>query len=151
MLRTLSSCITCVQHCGGVQYCGGYHDACERYLEYRGGHLEYWWETQNCGGNPDAHGGYHEYHGGTILCNLSTMGNIMMYVGDIMSTVGYSNNKRFSLMALKITFTVLNTPTVLKISPTVFKISPTCIMIPHGTAHTLYRVLYSIFSSIFRW
>ena len=114
-----------MQHCGGVQYRGGYHDACERYLEYRGGHLEYWWETQYCGGNHDARGGYHEYHGGTILCNLTTVGDIMMYVGDIMSTVGYSNNKRFSLTALKITLTVLNTLTVLKISPMVR-------YIPHG-------------------
>ena len=47
---------------GGVQYCGGY-------LEYRGG-VQY-------------RGGYHEY-GGVIL---STVGDIMMHVGDIMSTV----------------------------------------------------------------
>ena len=33
--------------------------------------------------------------GGTILCNLSTVGDIMIHVGDIMSTVGGSNNKRF--------------------------------------------------------
>ena len=41
--------------------------------------------------------------GDTILCNLSTMGDIMTHVGNIMSTVwgcsvswGYSNKKRFS-------------------------------------------------------
>ena len=40
-------------------------------------------------------GGYLEYHrgcsvpwGDIIFCNLSTVGNIMMHVGDIMSTVG---------------------------------------------------------------
>ena len=32
--------------------------------------------------------GDHEYHGDTILCNLSTVGDIMIHVGDIMSTVG---------------------------------------------------------------
>ena len=42
--------------------------------------------------------------------------------------------------------TVLNTPTVLKISPTVLMISPTVLNTPrywnpHGTAHTLYRVI----------
>ena len=37
--------------------------------------------------------------------------------------------------------TVLNTPTVLKISPTVLMISPTVLNTPHGTAHTLYRVV----------
>ena len=42
------------EHCGGVQYCGGYHP-----LKF-------------------------EYHG-----------DIMTHVGDIMSTMGYSNNKRF--------------------------------------------------------
>ena len=47
------------------------------YLEYRGG-------VQYCGG-------YHEYHVGVILSTVgvfSTMGDIMMHVGDIMSTVG---------------------------------------------------------------
>ena len=64
------------------------------YLEYRGGYH-------------NAHWGNHEYRGvfntmeDTILCNLSTMGDIMIHVGDIIgtvegfSTVGYSNNKRF--------------------------------------------------------
>ena len=37
--------------------------------------------------------GYHESHGaggGTILCNLSTVGDIIMHVRDIMSNVGCS-------------------------------------------------------------
>ena len=55
----------CVQYRGGAQYCG-------RYLEYRGG-VQY-------------RGGYHEYCGGTVGV-FSTVGVIMMHVGDIMSTV----------------------------------------------------------------
>ena len=57
---------------GGVQYSGGYHEYPGSYLEYRG---------------DDASGGYHEHHGGiqyhgdTILCNLSTVGDIMSIVG----------------------------------------------------------------------
>ena len=55
---------------GGVQYRGGY-------LEYRGG-VQY-------------HGGYHEYHGGYLeycgRCSVPWEGDIMMHVGDIMSTV----------------------------------------------------------------
>ena len=67
----------------------------------------------------------------TILWNLSTVGDIMIHVGDIMSTVGvfstvgYSNNKRFPPP------TILNTPTVLMISPTVLSI-------PHGIQDNPY-------------
>ena len=88
------------------------------------------------------------------------MGDIMIHVGDIMSTVGvfstvgYSNNKRFpptvlntptvlkitptvlnTPMVLKISPTVLNTPTVLKISPRVLMISPTVLNTLHGPEH----------------
>ena len=71
---------------GDVQYHGGYHDA-------RGGYH-------------DARGGYHEYRGGTEIMMFSIVGGYhplkFEYHGDIMSTlgvfstVGYSNNKRFS-------------------------------------------------------
>ena len=84
-----------LEYCGDVQYCGGYHDKC--------GCLEYCGDVQYCGG-------YHEYDGvilstaqilstmgdimstvgDTILCNLSTMGDIMIHVGNIMSIVGFS-------------------------------------------------------------
>ena len=69
---------------------GGYHDKCEDimstvgvfstmgdYLEYRGGYLEYHGGCSVPWGNHDACGGYQEYHG-----------DIIMYVGDIMSTMG---------------------------------------------------------------
>ena len=75
-------------------------------------------------------GGYHEYRGG---CSVS-WADIMMHVGDIMSTVEgvqYRGGKSLLLFEYP---TVLNTPTVLMISPMVLMISPTCIMIsPHGT------------------
>ena len=67
----------CVQYCGvcstveGVQYRGRYHEYCGGYLVYRGGYHEY------CGG-------YLEYRGGYSV----PWENIMMHVGDIMSTVG---------------------------------------------------------------
>ena len=73
ILRTghRSPCIMCVQYRGGCSVPWRYH-------EYRGGYLEY-------RGGVQYRGGYHEYCGGVIL---STMGDIMMHVGDIMSTVG---------------------------------------------------------------
>ena len=67
---TFSPCIMC------VQYCGGYHDACEGYFVYRGG-VQY-------------HGGYHKYCGVILstVGTLSTMGDIMMHLGDIMMHIG---------------------------------------------------------------
>ena len=51
------------------------------YLEYHGGYSVPW-------GDITMHVGYHEYRGGcsvpwgdTMLCNLSTMGDIMMQMG----------------------------------------------------------------------
>ena len=70
-----------------VQYRGGYHDACEGYLEYRGGV---------------------QYHGGimsTVGGHLSTVGDIMMHVGDInmhvedmMITVGVFSTMRDTIL-----------------------------------------------------
>ena len=63
----------------------------------------------------------------------------MIHVGDIMSTVGvfstvgYSNNKRFSP-------TVLNTLHGTHDIPHVHHDIPHGTEHPHGTAHTLYRV-----------
>ena len=102
---------------GGVQYRGGYHDKCGRYLEYREGLSGVPWRK------------------------LSTVGDIMMHVGDIMSTVGVFSEDLLSFEyphgtehphsthdiphmyphGTQITKdripTVLNTPTVLMISP----------------------------------
>ena len=63
---------------GDVQYRGGY-------LVYRGGYLVYRGDAMSTVGDTQYRRGYHD------ACE------------DIMSTVGYSNNKRFSP-------TVLNTP-----------------------------------------
>ena len=84
---------------------------------------------------------------------LSTMGDVQ-YRGDILSTVGcsvlrgYSNNERFSPTVLKISSqvhhdspTVLNIPTVLKIFLHMHHDIPHGTEHPHGTAHTLYRVI----------
>ena len=69
---------------GGVQYREGYHEYCGGYLEYRGGYLVSW-------GYYDACEGYHEYHGGPgvfstvediIFCNLSTVGDTTIHVGE---------------------------------------------------------------------
>ena len=51
---------------GGVKYRGGYHDAGGGYHEYRGG-IQY-------------HGGYHPL-------KFEYRGDIMLHVGDTMSTV----------------------------------------------------------------
>ena len=78
----------------------------------------------------------HEYHrgvfstvGDTILCNLNTVGDIMIHVGDIMSTVGvfstvrYSN-KRFSPHCTE--------------HPPYSRCPPTCIMISPTVLNTCY-------------
>ena len=73
------------EYTGGVQYIGGYHDACGGYHDA-------------CGGYHDACGGYHGYirgcsvhwgdpsvHRGDIMSTLgmfSTSGDIMMHVGE---------------------------------------------------------------------
>ena len=76
---------------GSVQYRGGYHDKCCRYLEYHGVFstmgdimntvgviLSTVGDTQYREGYHDACGGYHEYRGGVqynrgeIFCYLST-------------------------------------------------------------------------------
>ena len=74
-----------------------------------------WRDILSTVGDTQCRRGYHDARGGimstmgvfntvgdTILCNLSTVGDIMIHVGDIMSTVrgvqyrgGNSNNKRF--------------------------------------------------------
>ena len=81
-------------------------------------------------------GGYLEYRGG---CSVP-WGDIMMHVGDIMSTVEggqYRGGKNLLLFEYP---TVLNTPMVLMISPTCIMISPHGTQIskdgvPHGTKH----------------
>ena len=122
-------------------------------------------DTQYLGGYHDARGGYHEYRGGcsvplgdTILCNLSTMGDIMMHVGDIMSTVGsvqYHGGTQIrkdffphgtehpKVLMMKITLTVLMiSPTVLNTPrysryPHIYHDIPTVLSIPHGTQDIL--------------
>ena len=95
------------------------------YLVSRGGHLEY------CGGC-SVPLGISWYMWGTslstlgdiIFCNLSTVGNIMIHVGDVVSTVGglvpwkYSNNKTFILHGTN------GPPTVLMVLPR-YWVSPT--------------------------
>ena len=59
---------------------GGYHEYHGGYLEYRGG-------SQHRGGYHDARGdimstmGVFNTMGDTVLCNLSTVGGIMIHVG----------------------------------------------------------------------
>ena len=146
-------CIMCVQYRGGcsvpwgdimstvvgyLEYRGGYHDKCGGYLEDRGGCSVPWGDIMSTVGVIlSTVGGYHDACGGiswvpwgcsvpwgdTILWNLSTVGDIMMHVEDIMSTVGYSNNKRLF-------------PHSTEHPPRYSWYPPTCIMIsPHGTEH----------------
>ena len=82
------------------------------YLEYRGGCSVPWGYHEYCGG-------YLEYRGGCSVPwgMFSTVGDIMMHAGDIMSTVEgvqYRGGKSLLLFEYP---TVLNTPTVLMISP----------------------------------
>ena len=124
---------------------GGYHDKCGGYLEYRGG-VQYrggiswvpWGMFSTVGGYHDACGGdimstvgVFSTVGDTILWNLSTVGGYHDTCGGIswvpwgvFSTVGYSNNKRFS-----------------QDIPPRYWTPPTVLSTPHGTAHTLYRVV----------
>ena len=180
-----------------LEYRGGYHDKCGDILSTVGvfstmgdimstvgGYLEYRGVFSNVGDIMMHVRGYHEYHGGVSTVGgyhplkFEYRGGISWYMwGDIISTVGYSNNKRFSLhgtehptalmispTCIMISPTVLNTPTILKITPpwyswypstvlntpqysryppTVLTISPMVLNNPHGTAHTLYRVKWS--------
>ena len=61
--------------------------------------------------------------GDTILCNLSTVGDIMHTMEGVQYREGTQIIKDFP--------TVLNTPTVLKISPTVLNILHSIQDIPH--------------------
>ena len=97
-----------------------------------GGILSTMGDTQYHGGYHDARGGYYEYCGvvstvgDTILCNLSTVGDIMIHVWDIMSTVGCS-------VPWGIQITKHSSPTVHMISPMYIMIFSTVLSIPHGT------------------
>ena len=65
LIRQETPCIMCVQHRGGVQYSGGYHEY-RGGVQYRGGyHDEYGGYLEYCGG-VQYRGGYHEYHGGYL-------------------------------------------------------------------------------------
>ena len=79
----------CVQYRGGCSVPWGVFSTVGGYHEYRGGYLEYRGGVQYRGGYHDKCGGYLEYRGGCSV--FSTMGvilgDIMMHVGDIMSTV----------------------------------------------------------------
>ena len=107
---------------GDVQYREGYHEYCGGYIEYRG-------DTQYRGafmmnmGDIMSPVGVFSTMGDAILCNLSTMGDIMIpcrryheYHGGTQITKDFFP-------------TILNTPTVLMISPTVLKITSTVLMI----------------------
>ena len=65
---------------GYHEYRGGYSVPWEDIMMHVGRYHEYLWGVQ--------------YRGDTILCNLSTVGDIMSTVG-VFSTMGYSNNRRF--------------------------------------------------------
>ena len=81
----------------------------------------------------------------TVLCNLSTMRDVMI-TWEVFRTMGYSNNKRFipSVVLMISPMCIMISPhqyrislsVLFMISPTVLKMSPTFIMIsPHGTEH----------------
>ena len=110
---------------GDVQYHGGYHDARGGYHEYRGG-------VQYRGGcHPlkfEYRGGYHDTCGGYH----DTCGDIMSTLG-VFSTMGYSNNKRFS-------------PTVLNTLHGTHDIPHVHHDIPHGT-----RLATSLFPDNTKW
>ena len=77
-LYNVSSVPCGAQYRGGIQYRGGYHDACGGYLEYRGGYhdkcggyLEYCGDTHYRGGYHNACGVFSTIEA-TIFCCLST-------------------------------------------------------------------------------
>ena len=134
-----------MQYREGIQYRGGYHDACGGYLEYRGGCSVPWRDIMSTVGvilstvgiltTVGMHMGdivstvgrrVFSTVGDTTLCNLSTVGGYQdtcgeyhEYRGGCSVPRGYSNNKRFSPTVLMISPTVVSIPTVLKITTTV--------------------------------
>ena len=76
-------------------------------------------------GYHDARGGYHEYRRG-----YSVLWDIMMHVGDIMSTVGGVQYRGGIIFCYLSTLMVLNTPTLLMIFRHMYH------DIPHGTQIT---------------
>ena len=144
----------------------GYHDKCGGYLEYHRGCSVPWgipsfviwvpWGISWCMWGISWVPWGVQYVGGTqITKDFFPYGthDIPHVYHDIPHSTEYPLTVlKITPSVLMISPTVLNTPTVLKISPTFIMISPTFIMIsptvpsryctsPHGTAHTLYRVI----------
>ena len=67
--------------------------------------------------------------------NLSTLGDIIIHVGDIMSTLGGVQYHGSTQKEKIYPPTVLNNPS------TVLMISPKVLSTPNGTEHTFYRVI----------
>ena len=114
---------------GGVQYHGGYHDACGGISCVPWGVFStvgdtILWNLSTVGGYHDTCGGYHEYRG-------------------VFNTMGYSNNKRFSPHGTEhppryswYPHVHHDIPPWYWTSPTVLKITPHSTHdIPHGTEH----------------
>ena len=111
---------------GGVQYNGGYHPL---KFEYRDGYH-------------DTCGGYHEYNGGVqyhgILKKQKTLPPTLhgTHVHHGIPTVlNIPHGTQDNPHGTQDITTVLNTPSLLKISPTVLMISPHSIEHFHGTVH----------------
>ena len=86
--------------------------------------------------------GYHEYRERVILSTVGDTqycGDIMMYVGDIMSTMGVLKYQKMYSP------TVLNTPHGTQYIPHIYQGTKH----PHGTSHTLYGVVSFVLRKLF--
>ena len=148
----------------GVQYRGGYHDKCGGYLEYREGISWVPWGVilsivggvQYRGGiSWCTRGGYHEYRGGIPSfeiwvpwgCSVPWGNQITKdfpptFLNTPHGTHDIPTDLKITSTVLMISSTVMNTPTVLKISPHGSEH-------PHGTAHTLYRVVLAFIAKCY--
>ena len=68
---------------------------------------------------------------------LSIMGDVMIHVGDIMSTVQGVEYRGVTQITKDVSLVVLNTPTVLMISSHVHHDTPMVLCIPHSTQDNL--------------
>ena len=94
-------------------------------VQYRGEIMSAVRDTQYREGYHDTRGDIMSTVGDIIFCNLSTVEDIMIHMGDILSTMGVFNTMGNTI------FCCLSTPTVLMISSHMYR------DIPYGTPITI--------------
>ena len=120
------------------EYRGGYHDTCRGYHEYRGGCSELWGTqiTKDFSPHGTEHPPRYSWYPPTVLM-ISPHGT-----HDIPPRYWTPPTVlKISPKFIMISPTVLNTPHGTQDIPPRYWTPPTVLSTPHGTAHTLYRVV----------